>query len=250
MALYELDQWEHNSVNDSDWYSVVYDTETNELRRVETGTTRFAGDCYIGPAIKKEVPPEIRERATVALAALYFDYLKRNNAAHVATPEIDVLTVGTRVRVIAKTRSAVKAFDLEPCIKCSGSGKWINPRNAQDARECFACKGTGNHKANFRKVQGEYGKQVWNHIEAGTVGTVVGEVRSYGKFYRNGYNRPDRSNSTVAVKLDDGRELAIGCSKLRLDCEPLTDAELRVNARKWADQGDFYSFFRTAGFRL
>lgn len=42
------DEWEHNGYDDSDFYRVVFDWNKRELRRFETGSTRYAGRCWAG----------------------------------------------------------------------------------------------------------------------------------------------------------------------------------------------------------
>jgi hypothetical protein len=68
---------------------------------------------------------------------------------------------------------------------------------------------------------------------AGETGVVIW-AGHFGTFYRNGYNRPDRSNLRVGVKLDDGRVVFCGAVKLGLDAERTPEAELTARAEREA----------------
>ena len=39
------------------------------------------------------------------------------------------------------------------CSRCSGTGRWINPSNPDDRRECFACGGTGHSRAEAKPLR-------------------------------------------------------------------------------------------------
>lgn len=96
------------------------------------------------------------------------------------------------------------------CQKCQGSGLWVNPKDNQDKRTCFACHGKGG-KA-IGKKKGEDGKLVWEVIPAGTIGEIMG-WRSFGTFFANGYNKPNRDNTTVTLKVN-GRIIDLPLAKL------------------------------------
>jgi hypothetical protein len=57
---------------------------------------------------------------------------------------------------------------------------------------------------------------------------------SYGHFYRNGYNKPDRENTRVGLRLTTGEKIFVALSALRLDREPMLDGELMVRAHQAA----------------
>jgi len=73
--------------------------------------------------------------------------------------------------------------------------------------------------------------------------------RSFGTFYRNGYNKPNRTNTSVLVKFADSENL-IPASKLRLARQLLTDTELEKKANELAKHRNFYVPFKTASFRF
>jgi hypothetical protein len=243
--LYKLDEWEHNGRDDSDWYAVVFDSDTNELRRIEIGTTRFANALHVGPPMEAPTP-EILLQAEKCLADIIFGMIKRSEAQNVLEPN-DV-NVGDRVRLIFDVKNMIKECDEEVCDRCNGTGFWMNPNNHDDKRECFACKRTGKVKKNWRPVL-ENGKKSWKKIAAGTSGYVVNCV-FYGKTYLKGYNSPGRFNRQVIFRTDDGVEVKASLDKLRLDREPLDDVELAAKARDLAKHRNFYLPFRTAGIRL
>lgn len=66
-------------------------------------------------------------------------------------------------------------------------------------------------------------------IPAGTWGDVFWSG-AYGKFYRNGYNKPCRTNIRVGLRLPDGNKIFVALSACRLHREPLSDAELHRRA--------------------
>ena len=129
-------------------------------------------------------------------------------------PKPSDLRPGARVAWLRDTRFQVKA--TETCLKCNGTGAWVNPRNDSDSdkRSCFGCNGTGERTGG--KLQGENGKPVWSKVAKGTIGEVI-SWHSFGQFYRNGYNVPNRENTSVKVKLDDsGKVVSATLAALRL----------------------------------
>jgi hypothetical protein len=68
---------------------------------------------------------------------------------------------------------------------------------------------------------------------AGTCGRVFWSG-AYGKFYRNGYNRPCRSNIRVGLELTSGERIYVALSALRYAKEPMSDSELMARAGKLA----------------
>ena len=242
MPRYVFDKWEHNGRDDSDWYAVVYTSETDKLERIETGTTRFA-NAHPGTveATLLEPTEEVKARVVVILTGMYLHALTNLEHKRVYEPEPSELE-GKRVRLVQAVKNQKKTSI--PCPKCSGSGKWTNPHNSMDQRPCFACKGTGSTRG--EKMKGPDGKPVWEVYPEGTEGVVTGTA-FYGKTYRNGYNTVNRSNTTAYVRLDDGREVRVACDKVRLAEEPVDQTALAAARAKTLS---VYPFFRTAGFRL
>lgn len=239
--------WEHSQYDDSDWYCVAYDPETDSLLRVLTGSTRFPG-LNFGQSVVQPMTPEMQVKATAALENLYFSIILKGDRLVCEQPDIKFLTSGTAVRFSEAYKCMKKETTAteEKCNRCTDNpGKWINPRNTKDVRDCLRCSGTGKVQLTSRHRVKTDGKQEWEKIEAGTKATVLGQT-SYGKFYRKGYNQPDRDNTTVYLRLEDGREVQATASKLRLDREPMPEAEAREKARNIATAGDFYPPFATA----
>jgi len=113
-----------------------------------------------------------------------------------------------------------------PCPKCGGSGHWVNPYNADDKRQCFACKGTGElpGKGDFKKD--ENGKRMKVTLPVGSVLVALFDrVNFFGMEYAKGYNHPSRENSSVTFKHGETL-IRVPLHKLRQDCEPATDAVL------------------------
>lgn len=242
------EDWEHSQYDDSDFYCVAYNPETDSLHRIQTYTTRYACGHRTGLAA---MTPEMLPRAVAALARLYEASLTHEEKMRAEQPTIVTLTRGTAVRFLAAHRCMVKdAARVEvECPKCQGRGKWINPRNAADERPCFACDGSGKAKRTVRtRAKGADGKQAWHEIPEGTAAEVLGQA-TFGTFFRKGYNQPDRSNTTVYLRLADGTEVQAPAAKLRLAAEPPTARAIQATAEHMAEQGPgaFYYPFRTAG---
>ncbi|WNM70203.1 hypothetical protein [Myxococcus phage Mx1] len=207
-----LAEFEINGYHDSDFMGIVYNAETDAIVFDLLGSTAFAG--MRDPKIYGSPTYETVEAARKVLARTLAKMLIQAEHDDVFNPK-DVLPE-TKVRLKAKHRNMVKV--KEPHQRCNGTGKWVNPRNLQDVRACLGCDGTGEFVTKER-VKAEDGKQAYETFEAGTVGTVVDSRKfSYhGEF-------------SLKVKAEDGRTFQVPASKVRLDREPKTDAELTVRA--------------------
>jgi hypothetical protein len=242
MARYKLGEWEINGYSDSDWMVVYYDDRQNKLGEQCVGSTRYGGCSCHGSQIcysysdeetgerRTMLTPnaEVVEKARVLLEEHIFTALTKEDENLVMSLTVEQLEDGLPVQLKEAHKNQIKA--VEPCGKCSGSGKWINPRNEKDVRECFACHGTGSVKT-ATKVKTADGKVAWNRLPVGLRGIVV-DFQSHGQFYRNGYNQPDAHNTTVKVRSADGKVWQAPLYKLRLQREPLSSAELRARARQ------------------
>lgn len=237
MAKFLLTDWEINGYDDSDFMASYYDDVSNVIGFVCYGSTRFPSPTMIsiGGGITSVVVngenllmpnAEMVEKARLHLENLIFFNLTEADKRLVDEPNVPDLKEGLGIRLTAKAKMQIR--ETEPCQKCSGSGKWINPRNANDKRDCFACKGTGQHVGAKRK--NEQGKQVYEELPAGLSGTVV-DWTSFGQFYASGYNKPNRENTTVQFRLADGKVVRASLSKMRLDRDYRTAEELRARAR-------------------
>lgn len=238
MTLYKLTEWEHNGYDDSDWYAVVYDDEKDELDRVLTGTTRFADALHCGPKMFSPTP-EIMEKARAANIKMMLPTLIQREHNRVMEPYND-LVPGAIVKMTAGSKVMEK--QINPCQKCNGSGKWINPKNENDKRECFGCHGHGILEGD--KIKDASGKQKYIHILEGMVGEVV-DSKVWGTFYKNGYNRPNRENTRVLVKFVHGT-FWVAAKNLRLDQECKSPDILVEEYKNIGGDSDFYSMFRTS----
>lgn len=232
--LYALCEWEVNGYSDSDWYAVVYDDEHNKLFVKEIGTTRFANAMPSLSANNLNLPTkDIVEKARLLLVPIILEYLKREEKLKFFP---DNFSIGDSVVSIEDHRNVEK--NISNCAKCSGSGKWINPKNQQDIRSCFYCHGAGVIKGEKVKING---KQKYVLISQGAVGVVI-DVFAFGTFYVNGYNKPDRSNRTASVKLVNGNVVNIPLSKLKLNSKELTEEQLLTKAINLSYNYDFGKF--------
>ena len=239
--LFKLCDWEQNGYSDSDWHVVLYNDETNQLSVVCYDTTRFAPDPNSKGLEAYEYPTkEIAEKARLILEQKIYEILVEDENRKVFEP--NDIAIGQRVVLSKKHKNQAKEHDESKCLKCSGSGKWINPKNADDKRECFTCKGSGIVKNNFRKVKNEQGKPTWINFEPGIKGVVSWEG-TFQTIYRNGYNQRCRGSIETRVLLDDGREMSCPLSKLSLDKIPTPEIELKERANELSYNYQFGALF-------
>ena len=263
MSKYVLCDWEINGYNDSDFMLMYYDDVTNELKSFEYDTTRFAG-CMCRSENALPTPPqgsssyhlhaqleyntveagkegkyvvkeqgewllmptlEVVERARKVLEERAFQALTQVDKVMRDEPTPSDLHDGMKLYLKERVRNQVSL--TERCTKCNGTGKWTNPRNPEDKRDCFACKGQGTHKVG--KAKGEDGKLKYETIEAGSVGEVV-SFGSFGTFYRNGYNQPNRGNTSVVLRREDGTLFRASLEKCRMARDYATPESLRAKA--------------------
>lgn len=250
MSKFLLTDWEINGYDDSDFMASYYDDKTNSIGFTCYGSTRYPSPRIIGHnadgSTSVEVDGEhllmptsdVVEKARLVLEESIFQKLDRAEKRLVDEPDVEDLSKGLYVRLIANARMQVRA--TEPCNKCNGSGKWINPRRETDVRNCFACDGSGQHKG--AKVKNEEGKQVYEVLPAGLTGYVV-DWNSFGQFYANGYNKPNRHNTTVQFRTKDGKVVRASLSKLRLDRDYQSPESLRQKARELSFHYQFSALY-------
>lgn len=275
MPKYVLTDWEINGYNDSDFMLTYWDSESKVVKTRMHGTTRY-GSClcrekdalpkptsgcsdyhlcaklnYVSGSLTTShyqveekgewllMPTAtIVEDARVWLEEWIFNLATLADKRRVDEPQVEDLHEGLEVRLLTDCKMQVNM--TEPCNKCNGSGKWINPRNPQDARDCFGCKGTGQHVTG--KQKDDNGKLVFEKLTAGTFGKVV-DWRSFGQFYSDGYNRPDRHNTTVQFRTDDGCLLRASLKNLRLHREYQSPINIRAKARESSFRYQFSSIY-------
>jgi hypothetical protein len=231
-----LTDWEINGYDDSDFMASYYDDVTNTIGFTCYGSTRYVSATVIwatngvttvsvdGESLM--LPnAQVVEKARLVLEELIFQKLKAADKRLVDTPDVADLKIGMRVRMLEKARMQMR--ESSSCVKCSGTGKWVNPRNDADKRDCFACKGAG--KIVGEKLKDAKGKQVWLQLEAGLTGEAL-DWGSFGKFYASGYNQPCRENTSVQFRIDSGETVRASLSKLRLDQDYQSDETLRSKA--------------------
>ncbi len=262
MPYYLMDEWEHSGRDDSDWYAVVYCSEEDTLQRYEIGSTRYANALPCNPPrIHRQIDGEwtefvlekpSEEILVKARACLVRDYLigmiQKSEQDKIFRLKPERVGAGKKVVFTEDHKNQVKTCQTKPCEKCQG-GYWINPRNSEDKRPCFTCKGAGVIKFDFQKAKVN-DKVVWKKIALGTKAEIV-SLRSYGKFYKSGYNQPNEHNTTALVRLEDGSEAFVPLSKLRLAEEMPTEEKIKKKAEAIASQGGaFYIPFATASMRF
>ena len=238
MTKYILNDWEVNGYNDSDFCCAYYDDVTDTLDYTCYGTTRFqSGHCisFQDNVSTVEVQgeyllaptKEIVEKARLALAAHIYKRIVKAEERDVLELMLGSLKEGIRVRVIKEAKFQVKS--QLTCLKCNGTGNWVNPKLSVDVRECFACHGEGFQVG--EKKKDAKGKPIWEKIPVGVSGVVV-DVKSFRQFFANGYNQPDRTNTRVLFRTDEGKQYRVTLDKLRLDREMDSEAELKFRANQ------------------
>jgi hypothetical protein len=236
MSKFLLTDWEINGYDDSDFMASYYDDATNTIGFTCYGSTRYpsATMISIGGGITSIVVngenllapnAEVVEKARLVLEESIFQKLKAADKRLVDEPDVKDLRAGLRLRLTEKARMQIR--ETSDCNKCSGTGKWVNPRNANDKRDCFACKGSGKHVG--AKVKNDKGKLAYKELPVGLVAEVV-EWGSFGQFYANGYNQPNRHNTSVQLRTADGELVRASLSKLRIDRDYKDDVVLRTSA--------------------
>lgn len=218
-------EWEDNGYHDSYFHEIYWDADLQEAFQKEIGATAYGGGIQHWESVPWTA--EELEKARLWHADKILAQLVKAEQDDVLTP--NSIEKGDRVRLLERQRCKATAKTQEPCPKCNGSGEWVNPRNSEDRRICFACNGQKTVERRGDKLKNEDGKQVWEVFEKDTAGVVVW-VGTFRTIYQKGYNRLGRSTLSCRVKADDGRTFAAPLSKLRLDKEPLTADELRQRA--------------------
>jgi len=70
-------------------------------------------------------------------------------------------------------------------------------------------------------------------LAAGTTGRVFW-TGTFGAFFRDGYNKPNRSNTRIGLELNSGERVFVPLAACRRNFEPMSDAELMERARDCA----------------
>ena len=237
MAKFLLTDWEINGYDDSDFMASYYDDKTNTIGFTCYGSTRYPSASVIsiggGPTSvvvdgENLLTPnaEVVEKARLVLEESIFTRLVAADKRLADTPDVEDLSIGLSVRLKATARMQIR--ETAPCQKCGGSGKWTNPRNTNDKRDCFSCKGSGQHVG--AKVKNDAGKQAYRVLTIGLTGEVL-DWTSFGQFYASGYNKPNRDNTTVQFRIASGEVVRASLNKLELARGYKPEAELRERAK-------------------
>lgn len=243
MSKFLLTDWEINGYDDSDFMASYYDDSVNKIGFICYGSTRYPSatnigmvDMGTGSRVTTVVVDgdnllmpnaEMVEKARLVLEDNIYLRLLMQEKRLVEEPDVGDLKVGIKVRLTTKAKMQLR--ESNPCQKCNGTGKWTNPRVNNDKRDCFACKGSGQHVG--AKVKNEQGKQAYQELPVGLVGEVV-DWTSFGQFYANGYNKPNRDNTTVQFRTSDGKVVRASLNKLRLDRDFKSESYLHGSAKE------------------
>lgn len=242
---YALCDWEINGRDDSDFMVGYYNAATDSIERHCYRSTRWGG-CTCDLSARPEnaefhicgkdpkspqwifpATPEMVERARRVLARALFATIIERDRVKRDEVEPEEIVEGDRMVLTEKCRH--RPLNFKPCAKCNGTGKWVNPRKETDKRECFYCEGAGEVKVKSTVPTKEQG---WVTVPVGTTGTVI-NFSSYGQFYARGYNSPNRGNTTVTLRSDDGTYFRAKLEKLRADRDLIShEVAMRLAERK------------------
>jgi hypothetical protein len=92
------------------------------------------------------------------------------------------------------------------------------------------------------KARAADGKILRFTLPVDTVFTVQA-CTAFGTFYRNGYNKPNRSNRSVLSIAGDGQLYRIPLAKLRMDRDPMPEEELRQRAEALSHEHQYGAMF-------
>lgn len=208
MNKYRICWWEDNGYHDSYFHGVYFDEADGKLHSASLGATAYGGG--IGFTDEYLLPtPEIVERARQCLAPLIFATLRAAEHRDVYTPGPRHVKRGWRFRLLVPHSFYLKA-----------AGGF-----AKDAA----------------------GKRVKVSLPAGTVVRASGDGADFfGTTYKNGYNQPNRENTTVTALVPVGEGLQhvrVPMNKLRQDVEPMTDEWLLNRAEELSRELQFHAAF-------
>lgn len=241
MALHQVcKEWEYNGRDDSDFYIVAYNDEVDQLERIEVGSTRYAsGRGYTDITMMASVTEETWLKAEASLARLTGSILAGMDER---ARKADVQKIGTKV-VLTKeinNRPRETTTTEESCWKCGGRGKWVNPRNAKDVRDCFGCKGTGKRASTSSKAT----KGAMVSFPEGTKAEVVRVFENRSRYGTYDYG------STVVCRAADGTEFRAKADALIADRPAFTEEQVAGMAKRIAARRDFYTPFATSSLSL
>lgn len=237
-----LAEFERNGYNDSDWYSLILHVPTGTLMTQGTGTTRFAAPPTMYDGFFGRVTEEHLEVARQKWAEQAARVLVEIDTRNCTAPSVELFKqAGVEVTTLRAAHVGTKTVERRTCPKCEGSG-------AKGRYKCGYCKGVG-HFDNVHNCKGE-GGAVKAKVAAGARGVTLEPCVSRGTFYRDGYNKPDRGNSRVLVRLESGEIVTLGLDALRLTREPATYADKlaeMIASAKTLNLGDM-RWFRPYGY--
>lgn len=236
MTIYQVStEWEYNGRDDSDFYVVTFNDETEEITRFEVGSTRYAADFSrtYGMLVKlADVPEEIWIRAEAAYAKRAAQMLL---SADRIRRERFCANVGETVILTRDVQNRPRAQVEVECFKCGGLGYWMNPRNVNDKRPCFKCNGT-----KVAKVSKACKGKAITHKQ-GSKGEVLAVFENRSQYGTWDYG------SRATIRLVDGSIIKAPVSALIAAREPMSQLEAETTAAKVAKRRNFYPMFATAG---
>lgn len=204
-------EWERNGYDDSDWFAVIYDAVKDHLFVVETGTTRFA-DALPVSGFFETAQGTVLAQARLAWARQAAAALAhRDEIEHQYAPRPERLRVGEVFRTNKQTTCGRYVAVTKTCSKCQGAGKWVNPRNSKDVRDCLACAGQGTRTFTNRL------KDIKITVPVGTTVRLVSEPSRFT------FGAPLRGMVEILEGEDKGARFQVDVDYLRLSTTPKSE---------------------------
>lgn len=222
------DEWEHNGYDDSDFYRTMYDPNTDEIKKVETRSTRYG--CGYFAVVTKEYA---HKHGLYGYVNHAYNPVTRQydleNGIQVSLPvQWFVFPKDTPEQVWNRAEQLL-AEHIYQLIRNAELRDVFEP---QDAKFGTVLRLTEAHTHKDKTTGAK------TTVAAGTVGEVFW-CGAFGTFYRNDYNHPNRDNRRVGLRLLDGSKVFVPLKKCRLHKEPMTDSELRQRAEELAKHRRF-----------
>ena len=247
---YLLCEWERNGYDDSDFYAAYYDALTGRCHSEMFSSTRFASPCHVArfakdpstgqPRYNTELTREIVENSRQWLEKRLFEMMVETDLDQIARPSLALLTAGTKIALTRPVRNRSHFIEQSTvCVACSGSGKWVNPRNDKDVRSCLYCKGTARRIVRSQKSESLDGKPIWENFPEGSVGSISGGPYFFGTFYKRGYKQKNTATATFFVTMDNGKTAKIPGLAIKLARQPVSELYMAKAAWKASYHYDF-----------
>lgn len=223
-----IQSYERNGFNDSDGFMIYLDTDNMEINEELFWTTRFystRNPSYFCTKLEEWTDDRIFF-VKEWLTEKHIEIIRYREDKDINYPDVQS---GDVVVLNRPHKNRIKTKFLVECTSCFGSGKWINPRNSSDVRDCFTCSGTGK-KASYKYVKG-------NGSRSFLPGTKFKVISKYV------LQRHNTKHITVKGFTNIGQFIQAPIEKLNLFTMRLSDLEIFVQAEYHARKFNLVTVF-------